>query len=150
MSNTRRLYDKTKTYYCKCGCGSIEPEVILKINNNKYIVIEKYKGCNYCVVPITTSILFFDKKGFEDYYGKYYHDKIEPVEFSEDGGTPYHVNYFSQDDMCKAAEDLDINPSGYDSLSDLISDYGLDLIQDSIKIFEEESALREEKGGDKK
>ena len=21
MSNTRRVYDKTKTYYCKCGCG---------------------------------------------------------------------------------------------------------------------------------
>ena len=130
----------------ECGCGSIEPEIILKINSNKYIVIEKYKGCSYCVAPITTSILFFDKKGFEDYYGKYYHDKIEPVEFNKDGGTPYHVNYFSQDDMYKAVENLCINPfTDYDSLSDLISDYGLDLIQDSIKILEKEAVLQERK-----
>lgn len=119
----------------ECGCGAMTPYEVLKINGNKYIVVEKYKGCNYCSAPIGVSLYFFNKKGFDEWLFDI--DKSDIIEISFDeyasdwNKTRYDIGFFGEDEMKDVAK-KDFN---FYSTEELCDD-GLDFLRDCISEFE--------------
>ena len=69
----------------ECGCGSVEPEYIFKINNNLYLILYLMRPCNYCDAGFTIEITKMDKEEFEDWdYQEFYKDKIYKVKEMKD------------------------------------------------------------------
>ena len=74
----------------------IFPDVkIVKINNNKYLVISKYDGCHNCGEIADHTICYLDKKGMDDFLKGYDIDDIENSKFDEYGGNEWYYERIS-------------------------------------------------------
>lgn len=123
----------------ECGCGQVIPYKVLKINGNKYIVIEKYRGCDYCVAPIGISMYFLDKKGFDEWFvstGELDYTDVEVIEFTNNYVSSQHFAFMSQDDLLTSVMGMRELAKEYGDVEDFIIDEGLNLLRGGLDAFE--------------
>ena len=122
----------------QCGCGDINPILVLKIGEY-YLVVDEYWGCSDCNNPIGISLHLYSGEQFKNEWGKTLSDLTEKFFPEKYGCNSKHFNFVGRDELMKAAEELEddkehVSPvSEYDSLKDFVDDNGLHLLQEAMK-----------------
>lgn len=117
----------------QCGCGDLNLDKVWRIGDF-YLVADRYMSCRDCQTPIGVMLSIFTKKEAKD-WGLKSEGKFEP----ENGYAEKPLPFFDVAALVKAAEKCEVNKSlgEYDSLADILHDYGLELIQEAFRIFQE-------------
>lgn len=70
----------------ECGCGQMNIIKILKINDNKYILIDLYEGCRYCEETIGIALHLVNKEFMNDYnfFDEYFKEITEDFKLDRD------------------------------------------------------------------
>ncbi|KKM14823.1 hypothetical protein LCGC14_1702160 [marine sediment metagenome] len=118
----------------QCGCGDLIPYESLRIANDKYLVVEKYPGCQYCGGPIGISLHFFSEQGWHEWVKD--HDKpySDSVLFDEYGGEVKGYGLFGAEELSQVAKKID-DSHDY-TPEDFIIEHGYQLLREGMSLFE--------------
>ena len=75
----------------ECGCASEVPEIIIKINNNCYIVIYLHRPCDYCGVGFDINIAKMSGEELKDYGLDHYKDIIKNINQLDENGESINI-----------------------------------------------------------
>ncbi|MDQ3804292.1 MAG: hypothetical protein M3416_10725 [Acidobacteriota bacterium] len=129
-----------------CGCGELS--VYEGYTVGPYVLaVEVYRGCSYCDTGLMVALHLFTPEEAETY------DVEIKSEFKPDkyGHAEIAFPMVGQADLVKAAEGLEAKEEGgslvprYDSLADILRDYGLKLLQAGLRYRLKEIADEEAK-----
>jgi len=91
---------------CECACGDFGSNLILKIDDNRYINIYFYRGCSYCNQPAGILVQPYDAHGAQTWLlGVPWH-KIVKLTFDEYGKDEKFIELFNHNDVVDAAREL--------------------------------------------
>jgi hypothetical protein len=117
----------------ECGCNETRPYEILDADG-KILVVEIYPGCSYCDTGIMVSLHLTPPDDAQAF------DWQPTGKLELDKGQYAQWNYpiMGPDDLVEAAKKLKADEQfglkGYDSLTDWLEDYGLDLLQTALRL----------------
>jgi hypothetical protein len=111
---------------CECGCGDFVPHKAYRFGN-QVLAIEVYPGCQHCKTGPMVTAQLFTLEGAKEW-------GIEEFEEFDQYGQSFILSI--QHDALETAY-RKMNQSGqfneYDNNDDLLSDYGLDLLQNVFR-----------------
>lgn len=113
----------------ECGCAGFTPDKTFKINDNLFLSAGYYTGCNYCDTPLGVDLWLFDKTVENDIVQDT--DKIEALELNW-GSFNIPMPMVGREELKNAVAKIKedgFDYKDYDSLEDVIEDYGLRLLQ---------------------
>jgi hypothetical protein len=124
---------------CQCGCADTWIDKAFKIPSGVVVAYDVYYGCRECFAGPGLTIYVYPNAKSE-----WIRDvKIEPYIPDEYGGESGHgipVSFFEVQDLVKAAESIGgtkLEEDGYDSVTAWLEDYGLEMMQDAMRLFTE-------------
>jgi len=118
---------------CECGCGDLAPDKVVRLGD-KVLAIEVYPGCRDCETGLMVVLNLFTQERAEDFFD------LEPTEIfepDEQGYAEISMPILGPDDLIEVVKEMekDGNPlTDYESLSDWLSDHGLELLQRALSI----------------
>jgi hypothetical protein len=116
----------------ECGCGETRPYKIVEIGGN-VMVVEIYRGCEYCDTGLIVSLHLHTPESATD-FDFVPEEKFEPGEY----GTRLDFPLLSGEDLAEAARQMKADEyfggNGYDSMTDWLDDYGLELLQRAVRL----------------
>lgn len=127
----------------QCGCGDMNLTAAYPVAGTDAVLgIDEYWGCRECGTPLGIVVLLFDPKGREEWV-EVSGLKLGPAfEAGEYGGGPagelfgLTLPFVGQDDLVAAVregEELkNVRLEDYETLADLLSDWGLELLQEAF------------------
>jgi len=115
----------------QCGCGDLQVHRIFKIDEDRYVVLNKYPGCTYCEAVIGLTVYFFNKQAFKEWLEGYEED-VEDVQFDEYGGSYQSLLFFDVDKDLVPSLKVHHNINEYESTENYFKDVGLDIIQEAM------------------
>ena len=113
-----------------CGCGDINPISAFRVGGN-IMIIDEYNGCKDCGTPIGLTIHLFSPKEAMQYLDKPVSEvfkTLPPTSWDERS-----FGFVGRDELVAAAAEFENDYRQYDSLSDFLSDFGLNLLQAAMK-----------------
>jgi len=125
----------------QCGCGDINLIAARPVpGTDGVLAVDEYRGCRECETPIGLMLFFFNPEGqerwVEGWSGMRLGAPLEPSENGEDGGYGWVFPFIGQSELVKAAREheglKDVHPSNYETLAELLSDWGLTLLQEAM------------------
>lgn len=123
----------------ECGCGETRPYKIVEIGDN-VMVIEIYRGCEYCDTGLIVSLHLHTPESAAE-FDFVPEEKFEPGEY----GTTLDFPLLGGEDLAEAARQMKADEyfggNGYDSMTDWLDDYGLELLQRSVRLRRTQRAL---------
>lgn len=123
----------------ECGCGELRPHEVLQLGN-EILAVEIYEGCEYCDTGIMVTLNLLNKERADE-IGLEPTGELKPDKYGW-GQTNYPI--IAPEDLIDAAKKLKSDEAfgddGYDSLTDYLSDEGLELLQTALRIRLEKTA----------
>jgi len=117
---------------CECGCGDLAPDKVVRLGD-KVLAIEIYPGCRDCETGLMVVLNLFTQERAEDFML----ETTEIFEPDEQGYAEISMPILGPDDLIEVVKEMekDGNPlTDYESLSDWLSDHGLELLQRALSI----------------
>jgi hypothetical protein len=122
----------------QCGCGDLPIENGYQLPSGEIIAYAIYRGCDECHAGPAVDIFIYPNKKSE-----WIRDaKIETYKPDEYGGNQGHgipIAFFEVRDLVAAAKAIGgttLSKDGYDSVESWLEDYGLQMMQDAMRLFE--------------
>ena len=121
----------------QCGCGDLSIDKAFQLPKGIVVAYDIYRGCGECHAGPGVSIYIYPNKKSEWLEGV----KIESFTPSEDGGDSGNgipISFFEVSDLANAAKaigETKLSRDGYRSVEDWLSDYGLQMMQDAMRLF---------------
>jgi len=117
----------------QCGCGDLIPYESFKIDDSKYLVVEKYPGCQDCFTPIGISLHFFNEQGWHEWVKDHNKPIRENVLFDEYGGDIGSYGLLGANELVQATKEL----QGNEDDKYFVEEYGYQLLRKGMDLFEQ-------------
>lgn len=128
---------------CECNCGELNLVAAHPIEGTDAVLgLHLYPGCSGCGTPIGVTAHLFDPEGWRDwgtegFSGIKLGEPIKPDAYGGCDGYGLRLPLIGKAELVKAArtdEELkEIDLSDYDSLGDLLEQWGLVLLQEALR-----------------
>ena len=123
----------------QCGCGETNVERAFKLPTGVVVAYDIYHGCDECFAgPGVTVFVYTDDTS--EWLESAKIEKYEPDEYGGNRGTGIPISFFEVRDLIEAAKNIggvELNEDdGYESVDGWLEDYGLQMMQDAMRIFE--------------
>lgn len=118
----------------ECGCGETVPYKILQIDD-KVLVVEIYRGCEYCDTGLIVTLHLNTAESAAEWDWEP-DTKLEPDDY---GHAQVDFPLLGKDDLVEAAKRMNADAmfggeDGYETLTDWLSDNGLELLQTALRL----------------
>ncbi len=123
----------------QCGCGEVLIENAYELPSGEVVGYYVYRGCDECHAgPAVDIFIYPDKKS--EWVRDAKIEKYKPTEYGGNEGRGIPIAFFEVRDLIEAAKKIGGTKfdatAGYESVEDWLEDYGLQMMQDGMRIFE--------------
>lgn len=122
----------------QCGCGDVPVENAFKLPSGEVIGYFVYRGCDECFAGPAIDIFVYPNAKSE-WVRDAKIESYKPDEYGGNGGHGIPIALFEVRDLIEAAKKIggtELSKDGYESVEDWLSDYGLQMMQDAMRLFE--------------
>lgn len=132
----------------QCGCGDMHLIAAHRVAGTENVLaVDEYWGCRECGTPIAITLRYFDAPGWLD-WGRWYHPpgrdahatpepEMAADEYGGEEGFGWAFPLIGKAELVQAAREGEelkrVRLEDYATLADLLSDWGLELLQEALR-----------------